>query len=68
MRGTIKNLNLDRGFGFIVGEDQADRFFHRSALRPGLRLDELRQGDAVEFDHEEGQGGKGPRATDVGRA
>lgn len=47
--GRIWKIMLDRGYGFIVTEPPGDDvFFHASALR-GVRLIELREGDAVEF-------------------
>ena len=32
MNGKIGHVAMDRGFGFIVGEDGQDYFMHRSAL------------------------------------
>ena len=49
MFGTIKKL-AEKGFGFITAEDERkDIFFHASAL-DGVRFDDLRQGDRVEFE------------------
>ncbi len=59
-QGTIKKLS-DKGFGFIAGE-RGDLFFHHSAVQD-VRYDDLREGQAVEY--EEGQGPKGPRAENV---
>lgn len=62
MTGTIKTIT-DKGFGFISREGQTkDLFFHTSELR-GVRFDELKIGDTVEFGIAEGE--KGPFATDV---
>jgi CspA family cold shock protein len=60
--GTIKKLVVDRGFGFIDTGGGKDLFFHFSALQ-GVRMEELREGQRVEF--EEGEGPKGPRAESV---
>ncbi|HEY8737810.1 MAG TPA: cold shock domain-containing protein [Candidatus Dormibacteraeota bacterium] len=60
MSGTIKNLNADRGFGFITAEDGNDYFFHRSAAEDFDRLD---SGAKVSFDTEPSP--KGPRAKNV---
>lgn len=60
--GTVKRLVKTRGFGFIVGPDGTELFFHRSAL-PGMGFDQLEEGQAVEFDTEQGE--KGPRAANV---
>jgi len=61
-KGTVKRLVRERGFGFILGEDGVELFFHRSAL-PGTGFDALAEGQAVEFDVERGD--KGPRAANV---
>jgi CspA family cold shock protein len=58
--GTVRKLVRERGFGFILGHDGVELFFHRSALS-GEAFDTLAEGQAVEFDVENGQ--KGPRAA-----
>jgi len=60
--GTVKKLVRERGFGFILGSDGAELFFHRSALQ-GMGYDSLTEGQAVEFDVERGD--KGPRAANM---
>lgn len=60
--GTIKRLVRERGFGFILGQDGTEIFFHRSAL-PGAGFDSLAEGQAVEFDVERGV--KGARAANM---
>lgn len=53
MRGTIKLVRLDRGFGFITPEEVGpDVFFHRSALVEGLTFGEGLRWRRVEFDTE----------------
>lgn len=65
MTGTIKTLT-EKGFGFIAREGETkDLFFHSNDLN-GVSFDELKVGDAVNFDVEEGQ--KGPAAKNVTRA
>ena len=64
MTGTIRMLRVDKGFGFIRDDGGKDYFFHQSAVY-GERLEDLREGDSVEF--EIGQGPKGPRAESVRR-
>jgi CspA family cold shock protein len=59
--GTIKRLT-DKGFGFIDTGADKDMFFHMSNL-DGVRYDELREGQKVEFTP--GEGPKGPRAENV---
>jgi CspA family cold shock protein len=61
MKGTIIRL-VDKGFGFIRGEDNKEYFFHRSAIK-NAQFEALRDGTEVEFN--ESQGNKGPRAEDV---
>ncbi len=60
--GTVKRLVRERGFGFILGQDGVQVFFHRSALQ-GEGFDTLAEGQAVEFDVERGE--KGPRAANM---
>ena len=60
--GTIKRLVRERGFGFVLGQDGTEVFFHRSALQ-GEGFDALAEGQAVEFDVE--KAAKGPRATNM---
>jgi CspA family cold shock protein len=62
MKGTVKRLVSDKGFGFLAASDGNEYFFHQSAC-VGVRFDELREGQSVTFD--EGQGSKGPRAENV---
>lgn len=62
MQGTIKRVIRDRGFGFIRTTEGQEVFFHRSGLQQ-LNFESLREGEAVEFDLEQGE--KGPRAKAV---
>ncbi|MFQ5988125.1 MAG: cold-shock protein [Dehalococcoidia bacterium] len=62
MKGEIKRLIRDRGFGFISAEDGKEIFFHRSALE-GIDFDALEEGNSVEFNV--GRGPKGLRAENV---
>lgn len=55
---TVKFFNETKGFGFIVTEDGTEYFVHISGL-----VDEIKEGDKVEFDLKEGQ--KGMNAIDV---
>jgi cold shock protein len=66
MKGTIKTLVKDKGFGFIAREGEAkDLFFHSKEL-VGVMFTELNEGDTVTF--EVVQTEKGPAATKVSRA
>ena len=63
--GKIRTLRADKGFGFIKEDGTGkDFFFHQSAVY-GEGLDNLREGDSVDF--EVGEGPKGPRAENVRR-
>jgi len=58
-KGTVKFFNDTKGFGFITEEGvEKDHFVHISGL-----IDEIREGDEVEFDLQEGN--KGPNAVNV---
>lgn len=62
MKGTIARIT-DRGYGFIKPEEgDKDVFFHAHSL-VSATFDDLREGDAVTFEIEEGD--KGPSATNV---
>ena len=60
VRGTIKRLVYEKGFGFVADEGGQEYFFHQSAC---TSFSALREGQAVTFDT--GQGPKGPRAENV---
>jgi len=62
LKGTIKRVIRERGFGFISTEDGGEVFFHRSALQD-VDFDTLEEGDGVEFDLEKGP--RGPRAVNL---
>ena len=62
--GKIRTLRVDKGFGFIKDDSGKEYFFHQSAIY-GEGIDNLREGDSVEFDV--GEGPKGPRAENVRR-
>jgi CspA family cold shock protein len=65
MTGKIARVT-DRGFGFITPDGgNKDVFFHAQSL-VGITFDELREGDAVSFEIEEGP--KGPAAVNVQKA
>ena len=52
MRGNIVRKVEHRGFGFILGEDGQDYFFHFSKLRY-CAWDDIAEGDAVVFEGKE---------------
>ncbi len=58
-KGTVKFFNESKGFGFITEEgSNSEHFVHVSGL-----IDEVREGDEVEFDLTEGR--KGLNAVNV---
>lgn len=58
-KGTVKFFNETKGFGFITEEgSNQDHFVHVSGL-----IDEIKEGDTVEFELKEGK--KGMNAISV---
>ena len=60
MEGKIKWFSSDKGFGFIHGEDEVDRYF---SIRDVIGSELPKNGDSVVFEHRDGK--KGPRATNI---
>lgn len=57
--GTVKFFNESKGFGFITDDESKQEYFvHVSGL-----IDEINEGDAVEFELKEGK--KGLNAVNV---
>jgi CspA family cold shock protein len=53
--GTVKFFNESKGYGFITDEETGkDIFVHAS----GIRAEELREGDRVSYEEEDGRKGK----------
>ena len=48
-KGTVKEFDVTKGYGFITGEDNEDYFVHVSGLREYLKSKELRAGQRVSF-------------------
>jgi CspA family cold shock protein len=61
-KGTVKWFSNQKGYGFITPENGNDVFVHHSAIQ-GDGYKTLSEGQAVEFDIE--QGPKGEQATNV---
>ncbi|PWJ43694.1 cold-shock protein [Sediminitomix flava] len=58
-KGTVKFFNESKGFGFIIEDDSNKEYFvHISGL-----IDDVREGDKVEFELTEGR--KGLNAVNV---
>ena len=62
MKGKIKKVIRERGFGFISATDGQEIFFHRSGL-VGENFDSLNEGIEVEFETQNSP--KGLRAVNV---
>ena len=60
MKGKVKMFNVERGFGFITGEDAKDVYVHTSAIEGGAAL---AVGTDVEYEVETSE--RGPRAKNV---
>lgn len=65
MTGTIARIVSDRGFGFIKPSDGGDDLFFHARSLVSVEFDDLREGDNVTFDVENGP--KGPAAANVER-
>ena len=63
MNGMIARVVVEKGFGFIKGDDDQEYFMHRTAIRDGSIFEQLREGQPVIFDAT--QGDKGLRAENV---
>ena len=63
MRGSVKNVVQDRGFGFIEQTKGPDVFFHFSDLQEPLEFNEKLIRRRISFDVQET--GKGLRATNI---
>ena len=58
-KGTVKFFNGSKGFGFIIDDESKKEYFvHISGI-----IDEIQEGDSVEFELQEGK--KGLNAVNV---
>jgi len=67
MQGTVDRVVADEGFGFIIGPNGEEYFFHRTALK-GADWEELGPGVPVIFQSTVGQGDRPDehlRAVDI---
>jgi CspA family cold shock protein len=63
VKGTIRRLIPDRGYGFIKTEDEKDLFFHRNDLEE-VDYNSLTEGQQVEFEIGQGRDSR-PQAIKV---
>lgn len=63
VKGTVKWFNNQKGYGFITPESGDDVFVHHSAIQGGEGYKSLEEGQAVEFEVQQGQ--KGAQAVNV---
>jgi len=64
MTGTVKKIIKQKGFGFITPDDGSDDvFFHRGSLAPRNQIEDIHEGDSVQFQVRKGD--KGPVAFDL---
>lgn len=61
-KGKVKWFSSEKGYGFIASDEGGDVFVHHTAIQgEGYRT--LNEGQAVEFEVQQGQ--KGPQAVNV---
>lgn len=58
--GVIRKVSPHESYGFIVGSDEREVYFHENALKD-IRIDDLNEGDSVVFG--ETVGDNGPQAS-----
>ena len=59
-QGVIRKVSPYESYGFIVGPDEREIYFHENALKD-VRIDDLTEGDSVMY--AESLGDKGPQAS-----
>ena len=67
MQGIVERVVPEEGFGFIIGPNGEEYFFHRTALK-GAEWDEIGPGVPVIFQATEGEGDRRDehlRAVDI---
>jgi cold shock CspA family protein len=61
MTGTVDTIVTERGFFFVLGDDNRRYFAHRTALADVADFGKLSNGQAVSFDPQESD--RGPRCN-----
>jgi cold shock CspA family protein len=69
MRGTLKNLPRNKGFGFIQNQQKTEYFFHKTDFTGFWNdlEDDFYNGNEIELEFEPYSTNKGPRACNVRR-
>ena len=62
-KGTVREFDVTKSYGFTTGEDNEDYFVHVSGLREYLKSKGLRAGQRVSFDVDFGM--RGDKAINV---
>ncbi|MCP2671533.1 cold-shock protein [Maricaulaceae bacterium EIL42A08] len=66
--GTVKFFNMEKGFGFITPDEGGnDVFVHITAVKDA-GLNDLKDGQRVNFETEPDRRGKGPKAVNLSAA
>jgi CspA family cold shock protein len=63
VKGVVKNLQADKGWGFVSDANGFDYFFHYSALPDGVELSHLYEGQEVSWRPSDSD--RGPRAEQL---
>jgi cold shock protein len=64
--GVVKKFHKDRGFGFIQRDDGGkDVFVHVQQVKASKVQGQLKDGDKLDFEIQEGE--RGPRAANISR-
>lgn len=61
--GVVKWFNVEKGYGFITGDDGQDVFVHYSNVKENGHNKDLHEGEEVSFDIAQVE--KGPSAINV---
>ena len=61
--GKVKSWDSQRGFGFIIADDDEELFVNVSDIHPSVQPKRLREGQLVKFDVRSDM--KGDRAVNV---
>ncbi len=58
MRGRVKTVNLEKGFGFISAENGQEYYFNEDSLVSGISLYDIQRNMEMEFEVTRQQGGR----------